>query len=234
MKRSDDVFFFTLIDFLLQVFFFGLVLYVLSHAIQMKADKTRRDSEKSRKDDIAAVKRLEVMTGVSNLTELTDLLTNLGPINELKGTADFISRAGGAEKVKAAVKTVEAMGGATAVNEKLAKLRKFEEGAGKPPCLFSQLTDKKVPRPLATVVANDTTISFEGSNPDLEATLALLGRAYPSVRELSLNDFRKAFAPLLSKKPDCRYTLRFRENTKFVFARDAAQSSFYLIVENVK
>jgi hypothetical protein len=49
-----------------------------------------------------------------------------------------------------------------------------------------------------------------------------------------MTEFRKAFAPLLLKKPDCRYTLRFVESTRFVYARDAARFAFYLNIENMK
>jgi hypothetical protein len=34
MRRTDDVFFFTLIDFLLQIFFFGLLLFVVGQSLQ--------------------------------------------------------------------------------------------------------------------------------------------------------------------------------------------------------
>jgi hypothetical protein len=234
MNRSDNVFFFTLIDFLLQVFFFGLLLYVFSQSLQVKNNKSREEAEKTRKDEAAAVQKIKDATGISNLTELTDVLTNLGPVRELKGTADFISRAGGADKVRAAVNTVEAMGGVESANQKMEKLRKLEEGSGRPPCLFNAIGDRKVARPLATITATDTAISFNGSTPDLEDALRLIGRSYDSVHELTLAEFRKVFLPLVSKKPECRYTLRFRENTRLVYARDAARFAFYLNIESIK
>jgi hypothetical protein len=140
---------------LLQVFFFGLVLYVLAQTAQIK-------SEKARKQEAAQIEKIKDAAGISNLTELTDLLTNLGPIDEFKGTADFISEAGGKERIRAAVKVAEQAGGAENIGPKLDKLRKLEEGAGKPPCLFNTIGDKKVAKPLGTVVASDTSISFRG------------------------------------------------------------------------
>nr|WP_217346334.1 hypothetical protein [Noviherbaspirillum sp. L7-7A]MBV0880741.1 hypothetical protein [Noviherbaspirillum sp. L7-7A] len=227
MKRSDDVFFFTLIDFLLQVFFFGLVLYVVADSLQseLKAEREKKEEQ---------VKKIINATGVSNLVELTDILTNLAPIKELKGTADFIDKAGGIEKVMAAVNVAQQAGGAENISPKLDELRKLKEGFGKPPCLFSAVGDKKVPKPLATVVATDTSISFLGNSQDLEDVLKLVGRSYDSVRELPTAEFRKVFAPLLVAKPDCRYSLRFRENTRLVYARDAARFSFYLNIEAAK
>lgn len=227
MKRSDDVFFFTLIDFLLQVFFFGLVLYVFSQMAQKQA-------EDSRKQENAEIDKLKVAAGISNLTEITDMLTNLAPLKELKGTADFINRAGGLDKVATAVQTIDKAGGAGAVERQLEKLRKLEEGSGRPPCLFSMSGDKKVVRPLATVVATDSLISFVGTNADLEEALRVIGRNYDSVRQLPFSQFRNVFSELVSKKPECRYTLRFKEETSLVYARDAARFAFYLNIESAK
>ncbi|MEI6335207.1 MAG: hypothetical protein WCS87_11640 [Methylococcaceae bacterium] len=221
MKRSDDVFFFTLIDFLVQVFFFGLLLYVLSQAAQIQAENARHEEE-------AKIQKLMNATGVSNLAELTDELSKLAPIKELKGVSDFINKAGGLDEAKRMHKVLEDAGGAEIITMRLAKLRKLEEGSGKPPCLFNVIGDKKVNKTLAVVVATDTKISFQSSNSDLEEVLRLLGYSYDSVKELSLHEFQKTFAPLLQKSPDCRYTLRFIENTHLVYARDSARFAFYL------
>jgi hypothetical protein len=227
VKRSDDVFFFTLIDFLLQVFFFGLLLYVVARSANVRADHERA----ARENQIEQVKRA---AGVSNLTELTDLLTKLAPIRDLQGTADFIARAGGTEKVMGKVALVDDAGGAENLERKLDKLRKLEEGTGRPPCLFDEVDGKKVVRPLAVVVANDTHIVFQQTNPELEKVLSLLGLQFATVRELPLADFRRTFSTLVAKKPECRYTLTFREQTRFVDARDAARFAFYLSIAGAK
>jgi hypothetical protein len=227
VKRSDDVFFFTLIDFLLQAFFFGLLLYVAAKSTNVAAEHKRVERDKQ----IEEVKRA---AGVSNLTELTDLLTKLAPIRDLQGTADFIARAGGVEKVMSKVAMVDHAGGAESLEGKLEKLRKLEEGTGRPPCLYDEVDGKKIVRPLAVVVASDTHITFQQTNPELEKVLAMLGREFATVRELPLAEFRKAFSMLVTKKPECRYTLSFREQTRFVDARDAARFAFYLSIASSK
>jgi len=227
VKRSDDVFFFTLIDFLLQVSFFGLLLYVVAKNLDVGAEHERAKREKQ-------VEEVTRAAGVSNLTELTDLLTKLAPIRDLQGTADFIARAGGAEKVISKVALVDDAGGAENLERKLEKLRKLEEGTGRPPCLYDEVDGKKIVRPLATVVANDTHITFQQTSPELEKVLSMLGREFATVRELPLGEFRKTFSALVTKKPECRYTLTFREKTRFVDARDAARFAFYLSIATVK
>lgn len=241
MKRNNDVYFVTLIDLLIQIVFLGLLLYVVSKA----AESTKEAQQQS---DRLSVERLLKATGVSNLTELTDELSKLAPVKELKGTADFIKRAGGLIAANQLINTAQQSGGAAKLEaamheaeaarvlvdraggiEKVsAIIKKSEEGSGKPPCLFTADGGKKSPKTLATVSADDTEISFEGTNSELDAVLALLGKSYPSVQKLSFSAFSSTFSALPRIKPECRYTLRFIERTNLVHARDAARFAFYL------
>lgn len=221
MKRTDDVFFFTLIDFLVQVFFFGLLLYTLGSA-------TKHAARKAQDTEAVQIKKLLETSGASNLTELTDELANMAPVSELKGTADFIRTGGGLEKAKKLREVVEQAGGAENLMSRLERLQKLEEGAGKPPCLYKMVDENRVAKPVATVLATDADIRFQSSTRELENMLSLIGRSYESVRVLSLREFQAVFAPLVRARPECRYTLRFLERTRFVDARDAASHAFYL------
>lgn len=241
MKRNNDIYFITLIDLLVQILFLGLLLYVVAKA-GSENEQRRQDKESE------AVQRLLKASGVSNITELTDELTKLAPLKELKGTADFIARAGGvssANKMLDATKQaggvdqlqtvvqdakamhglVERVGGIDKID---AIVKKYEEGSGKPPCLFDLANGKKSVRLLGTVVADDSSITFEGKNSDLEAVLAALGTSYPAVQHLTFSEFSSIFANLTKIKPECRYTLHMVERTDLVHARDAARFAFYL------
>jgi hypothetical protein len=250
MKRSNDIYFLTLIDLLVQALFLGLLLYAIGDADQTK-EKQKQEIETSRQQaEQRNIDALLEATGVSNLTELTDELTKLAPIKELKGTADFISKIGGADDANRLADMAAEHGGVSKLSKKLeeakvtaslvvaaggaerlaAVVKKIEEGSGKPPCLYTEAGDKKVAKPVATVVANDSTITFQGSNPDLEALLLLLKKPYASVERLPIQEFTLTFAPLLRIKPECRFTLRFIERTNFVHARDAVQKAFYTAV----
>jgi hypothetical protein len=227
MKTSNDIISFTLIDLLLQVCFIVLLLYVAAH--------TASDKESlSPQEKAPQLRKLLENAGVSNLTELTDELSALGPIKELKGTADFISRMGGEEKLTAVMNAIEQAGGINQLSTQLERLKKIDEGFGKPPCLFNAVAEKRIPRPLATVIATDTRITFTSETPALADVLKLLGQQYGTIREMPVSEFKKIFDPLLQRKPECRYTLRFIENTGLVHARDAAGSVFYLSIERRK
>lgn len=241
MKRNNDVYFITLIDLLVQILFLGLLLYVVAKAGSEK-EQRRQDKESE------SVQRLLKASGVSNITELTDELTKLAPLKELKGTADFIARAGGVtaankmldatkqvggvEQLRTVVQDAKAMHGLVervgGIDKIDAIIKKYEEGSGKPPCLFDLANDKKSVRSLATIVADDSTITFEGTNPDLDGVLAALGTSYSAVQHLTFSEFSGVFANLTKIKPECRYTLHMVERTNLVHARDAARFAFYL------
>jgi hypothetical protein len=240
MKRNNDVYFITLIDLLIQIVFLGLLLYVVA-----KAGESEKEAQ--HKSDSESVARLLKATGVSNLTELTDELSKLAPIQELKGTADFIARAGGVNAAGELLKTAQQSGGAAkleaarvlvdragGIDKAAAIIKKFEEGSGKPPCLFTAEKANKSPKVLATISADDTDISFEGTNAELENVLALLGKSYGAVQKLSFQAFASTFSALPRLKPECRYTLRLIERTELVHARDAARFAFYLNISKAR
>lgn len=77
-------------------------------AMQQQKD---REASKTRQQ----LEALAEAMGVSNITELTDALTKMAPLDELRGTSDFIQRNGGIEKVTAAVNAASAVGGAEKV-----------------------------------------------------------------------------------------------------------------------
>ena len=223
-KDNDEIFLFTLIDFLLQICFFGL-LVACAHAVA-----TRHNAKTAARDQ-QDLELLRKATGVSNIAEITDLLTRLGPISELKGFSDFLSRYNESQKIANTREAIQQAGGPSQLRTQLETLRKIQEGSGKPPCLFRDDNGKRIPTSLATVLATDNAIEFTALTPDLQDVLTILSRDFQSVHRLSLTEFRTAFQPIRQKKPDCMYTLTFVEQTRFVDARDAANSAFYLKVD---
>ncbi len=215
MKRSDDVFFFTLIDFLLQVFFFGLLLSAVWLALASEEAESREARDKQIEEMVKA-------TGVSNLTELTDLLTKMGPVDQLRGTADFIARNGGPEQVERGLKAISAAGGMqkvedlvaenNALNERVATL----EGWGKRSCLPNVLVNGRVtPRTIATARVTDDAVILEKPAEEMHELLRKHGLAFDAVKKLSLSDFRTTLAPIVTAQPDCRYFVRVRRETRY-------------------
>jgi hypothetical protein len=226
MRRSDDVFFFTLIDFLLQVFFFGLLMFVVGQLLEH-----RKDAERA-KDDVAKHKVLN-LTGVSNLTELTDFLSKLVPLDHLRGTKEFIDRNGGPKAVTAAIDAVRAAGGVDKVRDlqqqvdglthQVAQL----EGWGKVSCIPNiRVGDRYQPKSVGRVVVYDDRIVLEDPSPEMKSVLASLGLEFSSVQQLSPSAFRSTFAPLVTQRPECRYFLTRVVHTKYLDPMNAVWSAF--------
>lgn len=216
MKQSDDVFFFTLIDFLVQVFFFGLLLFVVSQAIGTKKEVQR--AEESLKLD-AVIKS----AGVSNIAELQDYLTKLAPLQNLQGTADFISRLGGPEKAKEAMALVVAAGG---VEELKVKVKKYDEAYGLPPCFKDELNGRTVPRTLAVLRVEDSAIEILRTSPDLDRLLAEAGLSAVNLGRMSLDEFRSRFAPVKARSPSCAHFVEVKVATQFINPMRAVWANF--------
>lgn len=226
MRRSDDVFFFTLIDFLLQVFFFGLLLFVVGQALKQE-EKLDRETEVMQRD------RLLKAAGVSSITELTDKLTKMAPLDKLRGTSDFIARNGGQNGVEAAVAAVNAAGGIdkvsqiqrenVALTDRLAK----HEGWGKVSCIPNITVNGRVqPKSIATAIVTDADITLENSTPEMETLLRYHGLEFDAVRRLSLASFQTIFSPIVAKQPECRYFLNVIRRTRYFDSMAVVWSAF--------
>lgn len=216
MKHSDDVFFFTLIDFLVQVFFFGLLLFVVSQGVNAKKE-VQREQEAQRLDSVMK------SAGVSSITELQDYLTKLAPLQNLQGTADFINRLGGPEKAKDAMALVVAAGG---VEELKVKVKKYDEAYGLPPCLKDELNGRTVPRTLAVLRVEDSAIEILRTSPDLDKLLAEAGLSAVSSGRMSLDEFRSRFAPLKARSPSCAHFVEVKVATQFINPMRAVWANF--------
>jgi hypothetical protein len=215
MRRTDTVFLLTLIDFLFQIIFFGVFLYAIYMAT---TDESKRNSD---------IKRLQSYFGIGDLTVLTDELTRLGPIEEIRKALKIKLQLGDtqdAEAVAQALAYIEAKGGKEKIDQ---AIRKLEEGAGKPHCITFP-ANKKVALELAEVTATDERIVFSEKTEELSKLLKRLNINYSNVRDLSFQEFQSAFRPVLDLEPNCRYTLRFVEKTDFVHARTHVEPIFYL------
>ena len=226
MRRSDDVFFFTLIDFLLQVFFFGLLLFVVGQHL-------KKDEDRNRETEVKEQDRLLKAAGVSSITELSDWLTKMAPLETLQGTNDFIARNGGEKAVQAAVAAASAAGGVErvaklqnqvdAMTDRIAKL----EGWGKVSCLPNITVNGVVrPKSIATVVVADEVVTLQNPTPELHQLLSSHGMRFESVQALSPAAFKTTFAGVVTKQPECRYFLDVVTKTRFLSPMRDVWSAF--------
>lgn len=214
MKRGDSVYFLTLVDFLLNALFFGLVLFAAGRAKSTQLGVQH-----------AQVDTLRKVTGISDLAELTDQLTRLVPLRNARAATTLVDQLGGIEKTRRLAGILSDAGGMDSLQARLQRLA-LREGAGKPHCLFTTDADgRKVAIPVARVTATDSLIEFTNNTHELRQILEALGVSYESVRELPYAEFRRAFGRLGEKS--CTYTLRVRELTNYKYPRETLRGLFY-------
>lgn len=206
-KHSDTVFLLTLIDFLLQIIFLGLFVYVMNNS-----------TEQDNPDPLAraAYDGLAHRYGSSSVSELTDILTRLVPADQFRDLIEFLKKYGNdPEKVRAAVKRAED-----------AELK----GLDKPPCYAEQKNGKTVVLALATVIASDQTVTLGPPSEKLKEVLRDLQYSFADVRSLSLEDFQRKFSPIVThpKWGHCRFSVDLVEKTPYTKPRDAIEHYFYL------
>lgn len=218
MKRDESVFFFTLVDFLITALFFGLVLYAAAVSASVEANAAEEEAQRR-------VEALAMATGVSDLTELTDRLSRLGPVKDLEAMAVLVQQAGGVAQVQRGQNLIQSSGGVDSIETAIAKLRR--EGYGIPPCVYTRAPNgDMISTRIATVRATDATISFESRTPVLDSILRSLGLSFSEVQTLTLRDFRRTFQPVVQRNPGCRYSITLIEDTRYVDARDSANKVF--------
>jgi hypothetical protein len=231
--QQDSVFLLTLVDFLFQIIFFGLFAYAISVAtentdwksaavalqqkfkdespadVQKVVDAMPDDAErlKAAMANEEAAKRLEAHFGVSDLTELTDELTRMAPMDQLRSASKLIQKAGSVDRANDAVE------------------RYLKSGIGKPACLLADVAKNRA-KPLATVVGYEDHLEFQAETPELSVVLSNMGTDYASVHSLPLAQFKQAFSKLGALYPDCMYTFDLIEKTRYVEPRDAATANW--------
>lgn len=99
-------------------------------------------------------------------------------------------------------------------------------GVGKPHCLPREDNPRRA-KILASVIANKNRITFTEETPNLTEVLQMLELEYEDVQSLSLGQFGEEFAQILTRKPDCRYTLEVTEVSDLTKPRDAIEKLFY-------
>lgn len=209
MRQTEHVLYITLIDFLLQLLFLGMVISVI-YAIAQRQEPATPDPAAAR-DALEAMTKIKNLTGISDLTKLTDELTRLGPLNQVGNDAqswrdisDAIREIGGKENAR---KTL---------TEQAAK----RGGQGLPSCLENKAR-------LATFHAYQDRIELgDFDAKEFNALLSKIGESKIKVEHLSNSEFSKIFSRVKTTHPDCRFNVDLVEHSYDTRPRDAVRSAF--------
>lgn len=204
MRQSEHILYITLVDFLLQLLFLGLVLSVIHSSLQPDQDETKANQ--------SFVQNMRQLTGISDLTKLTDELTRLGP---LKKVISDVKVARDAETL------FDKVGG----KENAAKLLNDEArkaGQGRPSCMpnsqrvatFDAYADRiELRQPLSSEMIN---------------ILQSINLPKDKAVNIPLNEFRSLFAAMESRneRDKCIYNVFLFEHTFDTRPRDKFRNIF--------
>lgn len=195
MHQKDSVFWVTLVDFLLQIIFFGVFVAAVV-AVAKKPGLTE--------EEMADARKALAMTGSGTFKELTDRLTRLGPLGQAQQSVDTVKAAGGIAAVR---DQRQLQAGIQRENDALAKENQRLRGRDKPSCLAAGPDDTV--RYLADVRLFNDQVEFIRETPELSALLSRMRVTYNSVEELSLPQFVDTFRVVTDRlEPGCRYHVR--------------------------
>jgi hypothetical protein len=204
MRQSEHVLYITLVDFLLQLIFLALVISVI-HTAQQPDPVGVKENE-------VFISKVKTLTGISDLTILTDELTRLGPLQQAvadkkaAGELDeLIKKIGGKEK---ALKLI---------NDEVKKA-----GQGLPSCMANS---EKI------AVFDAYTDRIEIQQPLSKQLIELLGELKISADKLAkptLDEFRNAMLPLANRnqRENCIFNVTVIEHSYDTRPRDKFRGIF--------
>lgn len=205
MRQSEHVLYITLIDFLLQLLFLGMVISVI-YAISQQDEESPLDPVVA-KDAIEAMEKVKNLTGISNLTQLTDELTRLGPLQPANNNLDTW---------KSITEAVKNAGGTDAAKKILEK----QAGQGLPSCLPNKAR-------LATFHAYLDHIDLgKYDAEEFPALLTRIGVQKSSVERIPRTEFPNVFRQVRTHYPDCRFNIELIEHSFDTRPRDSVRQVF--------
>lgn len=210
MRQSEHILYVTLIDFLLQLLFLGMVVSVIYAASQETTQEEQGvEDARSAQESLTHIKKL---TGISNITELTDILTRLGPLQPAKDSRDAFERMS---------TEVGKVGGVDAAKKILADHVTIAGGQGSKSCLPNKAR-------LATLhVYRDRIELGSFDSKEFPELLAKLSLSKQKVERLSLEEFSKSFNQVKTLFPDCKFNVDVIEHSFDTRPRDVIRPIFW-------
>jgi hypothetical protein len=210
VRQSEHILYITLIDFLLQILFLGMVVGVIYAATKNpKSEEQKVEEAKSAQENLLNIKKL---TGVSNITELTDLLTRLGPLQQAyKNSASF-------EKIAS---DIDKVGGLDSTKKILSDHAAISGGQGSKSCLPNKAK-------LATLHVFRDRIELGSYDPkEFPNLLEKLSLSKQKVERLTLDEFTKSFSQVKTLFPDCKFNVDVVEHSFDTRPRDVIRPIFW-------
>ena len=209
MRQTEHVLYITLIDFLLQLIFLGLLIGVI-YSLDVAGEEPPTDPVQA-KIAIEYIDKIKSLTGISDITVLTDVLTRMSPLQD---NARYAKTGSDLDEV------VTQIGGVDVALKVLEEQVSKRAGQDFPSCLPRGVS-------LATFDVYLDRIELRTPGEEMFGVLKKLNLSYDEVKTLSLRGFQNAFARITKLQPTCRYNVVIVEHSFDIRPRDSVGSAFY-------
>ena len=208
--RSEQSLYVTLIDFLMQLLFFGLLIGVM-YAIANAGEDDAMVAVTKERDKLAIqLKDLYQATGTTDFPHLKAELGRLGPLSEVSKLTDV---------ARALAPSVEAVGGLKNAQRLIED--QVRRGQFKPPCFDN-------PAKVATFHAHaDHIMADSQRGAEFRRLINELKVDEARLNRMSFEQFSEIFSEVLVKFPDCRFNVTVVEYTPLKQPRDVVRRFFY-------
>jgi hypothetical protein len=212
--RSDSVIYLTLVDFLIQLIFFGVFLFVAFNQSRTQDEPTL--SPEFKQYGVPILEGFGELVSADNVPIFQQLAKFIRNRQDLIDLVESLKRAGSVQSLLDGTKIVQEAGGNEAARKRL--------GLGRPACLASKA-------PLMTVVAYDEFIEIAVITDDGRRIFDEIEVNIVAGVKLSFDQFTTQFKRLIQQKvgdEPCVHFVRYERATKLEAPRLAVDKIFLI------
>lgn len=213
-NRSDSIVYLTLVDFLIQLLFFGMFLFVAFYPSRSQDEPTLKPEFK--KFGVPILEGFGELINAENVPIFHKLAAYINNKKDLIDLVDAIKQAGSISKLLEINNIVEGAGGIESARKRL--------GVGQPACIKGKTS-------LMTVVAHDEFIEIKNITDTGKVVFAELGLRVNEGNQYSFDQFSIYFKLMNQQKIDgqsCVHFVRYERLTKFEAPRLAVDKIFLI------
>ncbi len=213
-NRSDSIVYLTLVDFLIQLIFFGMFLFVAFYPSKTQDEPTLKPEFK--KFGVPILEGFGQLVNAENVPIFQKLAEYIHNKKDLIDLIDAIKQAGSISKLLEINNIVEGAGGIESARKRL--------GVGQPACIKGKLS-------LMTVVAHDEFIVIKNITDIGRVVFTEIGLRVIEGNQYSFDQFTFHFKLMNQQKIDgqsCVHFVRYERLTKFEAPRLAVDKIFLI------
>jgi hypothetical protein len=213
-NRSDSIIYLTLVDFLIQLIFFGMFLIVAFYPSRSQEEPTLKPVFKHY--GVPILEGFGELINAENVPLFQQLAKFIENRKDLTDLVEALKRAGSVKRLLEGAKIIQEAGGTEAARKRL--------GVGRPSCLKDKAS-------LMTLIAHDDFIEIRSITEEGQRVFGELNLNVVGGSRFSFGDFTSHFKSLIQQKIDdepCVHFVRYERETKLEAPRLAVDKIFLI------